>query len=104
MIDRLRYLAKEYDLEKDPLKRTLIAGAIVSEITEGPVSPETSEVSMGPISLDVDMARGHGWTEGQIERAWFVLQAVAKAEGEVAGLRHPELYKTEDGVTVFVGD
>jgi len=83
----LKGLAEEYDEEEDPLRRSLVARALVNKILEGPVNDETSEIGMGPVNLNIAMARDHGWSKEQIERAWSVLEAVSMSEGEIAKLR-----------------
>ena len=67
------------------------------------IDEETRSVGWGCLELDVEMARSHGWSEKQIRRAHDVLQALARKEGAIARRRRPELYKDEDGITVYVG-
>jgi hypothetical protein len=57
---------------------------------------------MGPVSLDVSMARAGGWSEEQIERAWSALEAVAQAEGEIARLNNPSLYEYNEVLEAWV--
>ena len=100
----LKYLAKEYDEEEDPFKRLLVARALVNEILQGPVNDETSNIGVGPVDLDVDMARRHGWSEEQIERAFETLKYVSRVEGTIAELNHPELFEEDEwGNSIFVG-
>lgn len=100
----LKRLAREYDEDEDSLRRGMVARALVNKILEGPVNDETSDIGMGPVSFDVAMARKHGWSKEQIERAWSVFEALAKAEGEIARLNRPELFEDEGDDEVFVGD
>lgn len=101
----LKGLAKEYDEEEDPARRGMVARTLVNKILEGPANSETSVIGVGPVSLDVAMAREHGWSEQQIERSWAALESVSLAESEISRLRRPELFEDDgDGNEVFVGD
>jgi hypothetical protein len=77
-------LARVLDEEEDPVKRSLARIQLVKAILEGDINDGTSVIGMGPVSLDVNMARSHRWSKEQIDRAWSVLEAVASAEGEIA--------------------
>jgi hypothetical protein len=69
------------------------------------INDETSAASMGPVTLDVESARRGGWTEAQIRRAWAVLESVSSAEGELARLNNPGLYRYDEalGAWEFTG-
>jgi hypothetical protein len=57
------------------------------------IDDETREVGVGPLNLDVTMARGHGWTEKAIKRTADLIQKIAKRESAYARRRHPERYE-----------
>lgn len=100
----LRGLAKEYDEEEDPVRRSLVANALVKVILGGQVGSDTYEISHGPISLDATMARNHGWTENQIERAFETLKYVSRVEGTIAELNNPHLFTADEwGNKIFTG-
>lgn len=69
------------------------------------VSENTTDWGVGPVGLNVDMARRHGWTEKQINRAAEELRRISRKEGGIAQRRHPDWYTREaDGTVVFVKD
>ena len=72
----LRSLALEVD-ESDGAKRSMALSLLLRAILEGSVNDEASSVGMGPVNLDVEMARAHGWSKEQIDRAWSVNSASA---------------------------
>jgi hypothetical protein len=69
-----------------------------------PIDDETREVSWGCLSLNVSLARGHGWSEKQLDRVHDQLAKIAKKESRIAGKAHPERFEDEHGVSVFVGE
>jgi hypothetical protein len=50
------------------------------------------------------MARRHGWSQAQLDRAWAIMEAVGQAESQIAQHDHPHLYEVEDGVVMFTGE
>lgn len=69
------------------------------------IDEETRSVGFGPVELNVEMARLHGWSEEGIRRAYDVLQACARKESIYARRAHPYKYFTApDGTVIFVGD
>ena len=62
-----------------------------------------SSASMGPVSLDVSMAKAHGWSDAALARAWAALEAVARRESGYARRRYPDRYKKVGGVVVYIG-
>jgi hypothetical protein len=48
------------------------------------VREETTEISMGSVTLDAAMARRHGWSAAQLERAWSRLRAIARRENALS--------------------
>lgn len=69
------------------------------------IGPDTQEISSGPVTLDVVLARKLGWTQEQIDGAWYQLSRISVRETEYAERLNSELfYTTPDGIKVFVGD
>lgn len=60
---------------------------------------EIQSFGVGPLNLDVSLARLHGWSEKQIARVADAIGKLARKEGSIAERRHPELAK-ENGVSV----
>ena len=101
----MRRLALQADNETDHVKRSVLRNALIKRLIEGEFDKDTGAIGKGPVDIDVDMARNHGWTDQQIERAWAVIEAVAEAEGQIAQANNPELYRTtEDGDVLYVGE
>lgn len=67
------------------------------------VSIPTHSFGVGPISLDVQMAREHGWSDKQLLRAMDKIEDLSKKESRIAVRRHPERYARMNGVLVFQG-
>ncbi len=53
------------------------------------VSETTSSTSVGCVTLDAEMARRHGWSEKQINRAAQFVHAVARRENRISHRRGP---------------
>ncbi len=69
------------------------------------ITESTTEISCGPVSFNVKMARDYGWTEHQISRTWGLIRRRALDEGAVAEYTFPERFFTApDGVKIFIGD
>lgn len=58
----------------------------ISESERSPGSVTSSGV--GPISLDVEMARKHGWTTEQIDVAAYILAEISRANSKAVALRN----------------
>lgn len=69
------------------------------------ITDSTNSVACGPVSINCDLARKHGWTNGMLEKAEREIQKLARRFGGYAKRRAPHLfYTTPDGVVLFVGD
>lgn len=53
------------------------------------IDEETQSASVGPLSLDVTMARGHGWSEKQIERVAEQIRVLSRRNGAISHRRGP---------------
>lgn len=61
--------------------------------------------SVGPVGLNVEMCKKHGWSDKQILRAEDALAKVSRKEGRIAQRRHPDWYHvSKSGVSIFIGD
>jgi hypothetical protein len=69
------------------------------------ITDSTTDISCGPVSFNVRMARDHGWTEYQIRRTWSLIRQMAMDEGAVAEATFPDrTFTAPDGTKIFVGD
>lgn len=69
------------------------------------IGPDTHSYGVGPLSIDVDMARKHGWSEESIEGAADEVARSSRAYGMQAMYDNPHLfYRAPDGTDIFVGD
>lgn len=48
---------------------------------------ETVHASVGPLEMDVELARDLGWTQAQIERVWAVVERLSRSNTRVAAWR-----------------
>ncbi len=60
LLERLRHLAREADETDNGLKRNALHRVIAKEILKNQVG--NGKVGMGPVDLDAEMARRHGWS------------------------------------------
>lgn len=67
------------------------------------IDEETRDASCGPLLIDCDLARLHGWSEKQINRAFELVSVIARKEAGIVQRTKPELFRKRDGVSVFVG-
>lgn len=69
------------------------------------IKPDTQSYGVGPLSLDVAMARRHGWTEEMLEGAADEIAKLSRSKGMEAQSKNPHLfYRAPDGTDIFVGD
>ena len=97
----LRAMAREIDEYEvcstaGSVRRRWLTNQLVKLIIEGDVPDTTNSIGMGPINLDVDMARSHGWSEDQIKDAWAILRYVSLAEGERAERKRGMAFDPKD--------
>lgn len=67
------------------------------------INADTLECCVGPIMLDVRMAREHGWTEAELTEAANALQEISLRYARRAQRRHPDWYERDGKNVVFVG-
>lgn len=69
------------------------------------IGPDTHSYGVGPISIDVDMARKHGWSEALIEAAANDVARTSRYYAERTLKERPHLfYRAPDGTDIFIGD
>jgi hypothetical protein len=67
------------------------------------INDETYAASWGPLEIDVEMARAHGWSERSIAACYDVLCAEGKRRGAAGRRAHPERYE-KNGQGMFKSD
>lgn len=60
------------------------------------INDETRAVSIGPATLDVEMARDMDWSELDIARTWQVIEAAVLATNQQAAKRRGHTRKCPD--------
>ena len=48
------------------------------------IPPDADSHGVGPLGLDIKMARGHGWTQKQIERVAKAIGTISRREGAIS--------------------
>lgn len=51
------------------------------------IDDETCQAGVGPLTIDVEMARSHGWHGRQIAEVWALLATASRKHGRVAAWR-----------------
>jgi len=67
------------------------------------VGADTQAFSVGAVTLDVDMARAHGWSEPDVNKAAARLEEISRFYGRRARARYPERYAMDGAYDVFTG-
>ncbi len=66
------------------------------------IDDETREASHGPLSIDVEMARAHGWSEKSILACYAILCRESNMRGAAGERAHPDRFEVlECGTKAF---
>lgn len=67
------------------------------------IDEETREASCGPLSLNVSLARAHGYSQKQIDRMFETVSRLAKKESGISTRRFPDRNAKQLGTVIFLG-
>lgn len=76
----------------------------MSNISHIEISDTTVTISRGPVTLDIEMAREHGWTQGRINDFWEEVQIACERNDRELQRERPDLHAiASDGSIVHTG-